>query len=155
QVRVDVVDTDAPSPFARALVFAYTIAFMYEGDAPPAERRAQALTLDRALLRDLLGHEDLRRLLDPVVIDEVERERQGLAPRRRARDRDGLHALRRGVGALEPAELASRATEGGDPAAWLATLEQQGRAVTVQVGGRSRVAAAEDAPRYRAAAAGD
>ncbi|HWM86007.1 MAG TPA: DEAD/DEAH box helicase, partial [Kofleriaceae bacterium] len=149
EMRVDVVDTAAPSPFARSLAFAYTAAFMYEGDAPPAERRAQALALDRTLLRDLLGHEDLRRLLDRDVVDQVERERQRLAPERQARDADEVHDLLRRLGDLDEEEIGRRAA--GDAAPWLAQLERQGRAVRIQVGGRPRFAAAEDAARYRAA----
>ena len=62
-------------------------AYMYEGDAPLAERRAQALTLDRELLAELLGAEELRELLDPAAIADLELELQGLADGRRARDR--------------------------------------------------------------------
>ena len=65
------VETDVASPLARSLVFDYVAAWIYEGDAPLAERRAQALTLDRNLLRDLLGHAELRELLDPEAIDEL------------------------------------------------------------------------------------
>ncbi len=154
EVRVDVVDTTSPSPFARSLAFAYTAAFMYEGDAPPAERRAQALALDRTLLRDLLGHEDLRQLLDAGVVHQVERERQRLTPDRQARDADEVHDLLRRLGDLGEAEIAERAA-GDDVRPWLAELERQKRAVRIEVAGQSRLAAAEDAPRYAAALAGD
>jgi ATP-dependent Lhr-like helicase len=153
EVRVDVVDTASPSPFARSLAFAYTAAFMYEGDAPPAERRAQALALDRTLLRDLLGHEDLRQLLDAGVVDQVERERQRLTPDRQARDADEVHDLLRRLGDLGEAEIAERA--GADVGPWLAELERQKRAIRIEVAGQPRLAAAEDAPRYAAALAGD
>ena len=154
EVRVDVVDTASPSPFARSLAFAYTAAFMYEGDAPPAERRAQALALDRTLLRDLLGHEDLRQLLDAGVVDQVERERQRLTPDRQARDADEVHDLLRRLGDLGEAEIAERAAS-DDVRPWLAELERQKRAVRIEVAGQPRLAAAEDAPRYAAALAGD
>ncbi len=134
EVRVDVVDTASPSPFARSLAFAYTAAFMYEGDAPPAERRAQALALDRTLLRDLLGHEDLRQLLDAGVVDQVERERQRLTPDRQARDADEVHDLLRRLGDLGEAEIAERAGA-ADVRPWLAELERQGRAVRIEVAG--------------------
>jgi ATP-dependent Lhr-like helicase len=153
EVRVDVVDTASPSPFARSLAFAYTAAFMYEGDAPPAERRAQALALDRSLLRDLLGHEDLRVLLDAGVVDQVERERQRLTPDRQARDADEVHDLLRRLGDLGEPEIAERAG-GADVSPWLAELERQKRAVRIEVAGQTRLAAAEDAPRYAAALAG-
>ena len=79
-VRLVEVETPAPSPFARSLLFGYVGAFMYEGDAPLAERRAQALSLDSALLAELLGPAELRELLDPDVVAEVEAELQRLAP---------------------------------------------------------------------------
>ncbi|HKE17853.1 MAG TPA: helicase-related protein, partial [Kofleriaceae bacterium] len=151
-VRVDVVDTPAPSPFARSLAFAYTAAFMYEGDAPPAERRAQALSLDRTLLRDLLGHEDLRRLLDGAVVEQVERERQRLTPDRQARDADEVHDLLRRLGDLDADEIARRAA--GDARPWLAELERQRRVAPIEVAGQPRFIAAEDAARYPAAIGG-
>src|SRR2546422_6102555 len=82
EVRVVAVDTERASPFASSLLFAYVADFMYEGDSPLAERRAQALTLDRELLAELLGSEDLRELLDPDAIAAVELELQGLLPER-------------------------------------------------------------------------
>ena len=51
---------------------------MYEGDAPLAERRAAALSLDRDLLRDLMGAEELRELIDPGVLADLELELQRL-----------------------------------------------------------------------------
>ncbi|HUS67374.1 MAG TPA: DEAD/DEAH box helicase [Kofleriaceae bacterium] len=144
-VDVDVVDTPVPSPFARALAFAYTMAFMYEGDAPAAERRAQALALDRTLLRDLLGEADLRGLLDAEAVDEVERERQALAPGWRARGADEVEDLLRRLGPLSHEELAERAE--GDAAAWGAELVAQGRAARVVVAGEPRLAAAADCAR--------
>ncbi len=152
-VRVDVVDTQAPSPFARALAFAYTIAFLYEGDNPVAERRAQALSLDRALLAELLGQADLRQLLEPEVIAAVHRERQALVPDRHARDADELEDLLRRLGALSGAEIAERAD--GDAARWIGQLERAGRAEWIEVGGQRRLAAASDVARHRAALEGD
>ena len=147
EIRVDVVETPSPSPFARSLVFAYVAAYLYEGDAPLAERKAQALALDRQLLRELLGHEELRELLDAAVIDAVEAEQQGLAPERRAKHPDGLHDLLRRVGDLSEDELHDRCTE--DPTAWLQQLERSRRAIPLRVAGDPRWIAIEDAGRYR------
>jgi ATP-dependent Lhr-like helicase len=146
-VRVDEVETRSASPFARSLVFAWTAAYLYRGDAPVAERRAQALTLDRAMLRDLLGHEDLRELLDASAIDETERALQAVAPERRARDRDALHDLLRRVGELAADEVGARCD--GDATAWLAELEAAHRALRIEVGGEERFVAVEDAGLYR------
>jgi ATP-dependent Lhr-like helicase len=150
EIRVEGVTTDSASPFARSLVFDYVAAFLYEGDAPLAERKAQALTLDRNLLRELLGGGELRDLLDPEVVDEVEAELQLRAPDRRARSADELHDVLRRVGDLDAGELADRsAPDLGDAAPALAQLEAARRAVQVRIAGVPRWIAAEDAARYR------
>ncbi|HVK77532.1 MAG TPA: helicase-related protein [Kofleriaceae bacterium] len=148
--RVEAVTTAAPSPFATSLVFDYVAAFLYEGDAPVAERKAQALTLDRALLRELLGEGELRELLDPVAIDEVEDELTGRTPGRLARSADELTDLLRRVGDLDEAEVAARATpELGDVHAALTQLAAARRVVPVRIAGAPRWIAVEDAARYR------
>jgi ATP-dependent Lhr-like helicase len=120
---------------------------MYEGDAPLAERRAQALTLDRELLAELLGSEDLRELLDPEAIAAVELELQGLLPERFPRDADEAHDLLVRMGDLTDGEAAVRGIAGE----WLSALELERRAVAVRLAGQIRWIAAEDAGRYREA----
>lgn len=144
---VNEVETSAPSPFARGLTYGYVATFMYQEDAPLAERRAQALTLDRALLRELLGEEELRSLLDPEVLAAYEAELAGQAEGRRCRHPDALHDLLRRCGDFRPDELVSRCEE--DPQPWLAELEGGRRAVSLKVAGEERWIAAEDAGRYR------
>ncbi len=147
-VRVDDVETPAPSPFARSLVFSYEERFLYDQDAPAAERRAQALTLDRELLRELLGTASLRELLDPDVIKAVEEEFQGLSPDRRARHEDDLYDLLRRTGGLTREEIEARVP--GDAGDWLAHLARQKRAIQVEFEGGERMwTAAEDAALYR------
>ena len=94
-VRIVTVDTASPSPMAQSLLFNWIAAYMYEGDAPLAERRAAALALDRDLLRDLLGAEELRELLDPGVLADVELDLQRVSDGRRARRADELHDVLR------------------------------------------------------------
>jgi ATP-dependent Lhr-like helicase len=147
EVRVVAVDTERASPFASSLLFSYVAVYMYEGDQPLAERRAQALTLDRDLLAELLGSEDLRELLDPDAIAAVELELQGLLPERFPRDPDEAHDLLVRLGDMSDAEATSR----GVAAEWLQSLERDRRAVLVRVAGESRWIAAEDAGRYREA----
>ncbi|MEX0985163.1 MAG: DEAD/DEAH box helicase [Actinomycetota bacterium] len=147
RVRMVSVDTDQASPFARSLLLKWVSVFMYEGDAPLAERRAAALSLDRALLRDLLGSDDLRSLLDADALAGVERELQRLAPGRTARGADGVHDLLRDLGPLQPEQIAARYT--GDAAAAIDALETDGRAIRVRVAGQEKVAAVEDAGRLR------
>ncbi|MEL0141383.1 MAG: DEAD/DEAH box helicase, partial [Acidimicrobiaceae bacterium] len=85
KVRMVAVDTDQASPFAQSLLFSWIAVYMYEGDAPIAERRAAALALDRELLRDVLGAEELRELLDAEVLADLDLELQLLVDGRRAR----------------------------------------------------------------------
>ncbi|TDC71213.1 DEAD/DEAH box helicase [Actinomadura sp. GC306] len=115
RIRMVEVETPEPSPYARSLLFHYVGAFMYEGDSPLAERRAQALALDSALLAELLGQADLRELLDPEAVADTERELQRLAADRRARDLEGVADLLRGLGPLTTAEAAERTRPAGTP----------------------------------------
>jgi ATP-dependent helicase Lhr and Lhr-like helicase len=146
QVRVVTVDTARASPMASSLLFNWIAAYMYEGDAPLAERRAAALALDRDLLRDLLGAEELRELLDPEVLAAVELELQCLAEGRQARSADELHDVFRKVGDLTGAEAELRSAEASE---WLAELSADKRVIEVAVGGEARYVAAQDAARYR------
>jgi ATP-dependent Lhr-like helicase len=146
-LRVHEVETPTASPFARSLVFAYVAAYIYEQDAPIAERRAQALTLDRGLLSELLGQTELRELIDPQALDELEAELQHLNAARRARDADALHDLLRRLGDLSAGEVGERCTQ--DPAPWLSVLAEQRRIARVRMAGADRWIAAEDAGLYR------
>ncbi len=150
QIRLVQVDTPASSPMASSLLFNWIAQYMYEGDAPLAERRAAALALDRDLLRELLGAEELRELLDPGVLADVELELQCLADGRRARGPDEVHDVLRKVGDLTEAEVDLRCeAEPGVGARWLATLLDERRAIEIGIGDEIRYAAAEDAARYR------
>ena len=149
KIRLVEVETPAPSPFGRSLMFRYVGAFMYEGDSPLAERRAQALALDSSLLAELLGQADLRELLDPGVVEQTEAELQRLAPGRACRDLEGLADLLRTIGPLSAAEVADRCTEPAEAPGWLAELAAQRRAIEVRISGEARWAAVEDAGRLR------
>jgi ATP-dependent Lhr-like helicase len=148
QLRLVQVDTATSSPMASSLLFNWIAQYMYEGDAPLAERRAAALSLDRDLLRELLGAEELRELLDPGVLADVELELQCLSDGRRARSPDELHDVVRKVGELTAAEIDLRC-EAASGADWLATLLDERRAIEIGIGDDVRYAAAEDAARYR------
>jgi ATP-dependent Lhr-like helicase len=112
RIRLVDVTTHQPSPFARSLLFGYVAAFMYEGDSPLAERRAAALSLDQGLLAELLGRAELRELLDPEVLTQVEAELQRLVPDRQVRDAEGVADLLRLLGPLSTTEVAERTSEG-------------------------------------------
>ncbi|HEY8454501.1 MAG TPA: ATP-dependent helicase [Actinopolymorphaceae bacterium] len=150
KIRVVEVETPEPSPFAKSLTFGYIAAFMYEGDAPLAERKAAALALDKSLLAELLGQTELRDLLDPEVIASTEAELQRLALDRKARDLEGVADLLRILGPLSTGEVADRCTEPEQVGSWLAELERTRRAIRIR-GPESveRWAAIEDAGRLR------
>jgi ATP-dependent helicase Lhr and Lhr-like helicase len=137
QRRIDLLEVETPSasPFASSLLFDYVATYMYEDDTPLAERRAQALALDRDLLKELLGQEELRDLIDPAALEQVESELVGSPT-----SPDGLHDL-----LLRRGDLAPREFDVG----LAAPLEDERRAVRIRVGGDDRLIAAEDAGRYR------
>ncbi len=143
------VETPTASPFASSLLFDYVATYMYEGDAPSAERRAAALSLDRDLLRELLGQEELRELLDPDALARVEDDLQHRSEITRATGRDGLHDVLRHVGDLNDHEVAARVFEGIDPEPLLAELQRERRAIRLRIGGEQRWVAADEAGLYR------
>jgi ATP-dependent Lhr-like helicase len=143
------VETATASPFASSLLFDFLATYMYEGDTPSAERKAAALSLDRDLLRELLGQEELRELIDPAALHRVEDDLQRRSDMTRARSRDDLHDVLRGVGDLTLAEVSARVFAGVDPAALLAELERERRAVRMRVAGEERFIAADEAGLYR------
>jgi ATP-dependent Lhr-like helicase len=149
RIRIVEVETATPSPFGKSLLFRYVGAFMYEGDAPLAERRAQALSLDTALLAELLGQDGLRELLDPSVVDETERDLQHLSEGRRCRDLEGVYDLLRTAGPLTAAEVAARCVSDAAVGTWLSELASARRVIQVRIAGQPMWAAIEDAGRLR------
>ncbi len=149
--RISLVDVETPtaSPFASSLLFDYVATYMYEGDTPNAERRAAALALDRDLLRELLGQEELRDLIDPEAVVEVEASLQHLTEYARAGDRDALQQVLRRLGDLTESEAQARVAEGYSADSMLGKLEGERRAVKVRIAGEERWIAAEDAGLYR------
>jgi len=150
EVAVVEVATPAPSPFASSLLFGYVAQFLYEGDAPLAEKRAAALSLDPDLLAELLGTGaglSLRELLDPAAIARTAEELQHLTEGRRARDADEVTDLLRVLGPLTTEEVAARSR--GPAAEWLAALEAAGRVFAARLGAREVWAGIEDAGRLR------
>jgi ATP-dependent Lhr-like helicase len=143
------VETQHASPFASSLLFDYVATYMYEGDTPNAERRAAALALDRDLLAELLGQEELRDLIDPDALEEIEADLQRLSDRRKAATSDQLHDVLRGLGDLTADEVAQRVITGVDAVSMLDTLERERRAVRMRIGGEDRWVAADDAGLYR------
>ena len=150
EIAIHSVETPRASPFASSLLFDYVAAYMYDGDAPLAERRAGALTLDRDLLRELLGQEELRELLDPEALADLELSLQALTDDRRATTVDQLHDLLRRLGDLSADEIAARCEGDGTVGdAWLTDLIASRRAVAARIAGEDRWIAIEDVARYR------
>jgi ATP-dependent Lhr-like helicase len=147
-LRVHTVDSRTPSPFASALLFSYVANYIYDGDAPLAERRAQALSIDQDQLLELMGDADLRELLDPGAIEETEEQVQCLAETYRARSMDGVHDLLLKLGDLRRDELLARCVS-PEIAITVERLRKSLRVLEVSVAGEKRLIAVEDAGRYR------
>jgi ATP-dependent helicase Lhr and Lhr-like helicase len=143
------VHTRTASPFASSLLFDYVATYMYEGDTPGAERRAAALSLDRDLLRELLGMEDLRELIDASALEELERELSHRSSHTRATDAHSLLDVLRHVGELRAEELPERVSEGVDPRELVAALERERRLARIRIRGEERLIAADHAGLYR------
>jgi ATP-dependent Lhr-like helicase len=135
EIDVVEVETQSASPYSASLLFDYIATYMYEDDTPPAERRAQALSLDRDLLRELLGQEELRDLLDRDAVEEVERQLD-----RAPRNADDLHDLLR---------LRGHRFEGEYDPALADELLRERRAIVIRLAGQQALLAGEDAGRYR------
>jgi ATP-dependent Lhr-like helicase len=148
EIQVHVVDTPKASPFAASLLFGYTGNFIYDGDAPLAERRAAALSIDQSQLADLLGEADLRELLDPAAIAEVEASLQLLGENQRAHSADAIQNLLLRLGDLSRDEIAMRLAS-PDLLQSLPTLTKARRILQIKIAGQVRFIAVEDAARYR------
>jgi ATP-dependent helicase Lhr and Lhr-like helicase len=149
EVSLVEVETQSASPFAGSLLFDYVATYMYEGDTPSAERRAAALSLDRDLLRELLGQEELRELIDPNALVEIEDDLQHRSQRMQATSSDGMCDVLRRLGDLTVTELRERVLDGLDVDAMLGVLQRERRAVRVRIAGEERAIAADDAGLYR------
>ncbi|HEX4624125.1 MAG TPA: DEAD/DEAH box helicase [Solirubrobacteraceae bacterium] len=149
ELSVVEVETATASPFASSLLFDYVATYMYEGDTPNAERRAAALSLDRELLRELLGQDELRELIDAEALAAVEDDLQHRSERTRAATRDALHDVLRRLGDLDRDEIVARVLAGVDAAGMLDALERERRAIRLRLAGEERWVAAEDAGLYR------
>jgi len=154
--RIEVVQIQGmqASPFAAAVMFNYAGNFIYDGDVPLAERRAQALAFDFSQLQDLLGEAELRALLDTQTIDELGQQLQRLGGYRAARDADEVHDLLMALGDLSRTEILERCdktqlTDSSLVDRWLVQLIERRRISEVKIKGISRYIACEDAGRYR------
>jgi ATP-dependent Lhr-like helicase len=149
QLRVVTVDSRIPSPFASSLLFSYVANFIYDGDAPLAERRAQALSVDQAQLKELLGDAELRELLDAEAITQTEAQLQRLEGAYPLKHADALHDMLLSLGDLSCDEIVRRAGEGAAVDDWLQQLQHERRVAKVLIAGEERWIAAEDAGRMR------
>jgi len=147
-VRVATVDARTSSPFAASLLFGYVANYMYDGDAPLAERRAHALSIDQTELAALIGEGELRTLVDVDALAAIETDLQQTSERLHVKSTDGVHDLLLRLGDLTAAEIDERAVAGvAGPA--VETLVATRRAVPIRLAGELRLVAVEDAARYR------
>ncbi len=149
KTRVHQVQLESPSPMASSLMFDFIASFMYEYDAPVAEKRIAALTLDRSLLRELLGDPEFRDLLDPAILESVELDLQRLSPDRQIGSIDQLHDMLRDLGPLSTAAIGARNSKANLTNEWIDQLVGQRRIVPVRVAGKDTYAAVEDVARLR------
>jgi ATP-dependent helicase Lhr and Lhr-like helicase len=149
EIRLVTVDTRVPSPFSASLLFGYVASYIYDGDAPLAERRAQALSVDQRQLRELLGEAELRELLDRDSLQSLEQALQGRDAAHRARGVDRLHDLLLRLGDLTLDEIRARCDPSDSASAWTSTLISERRAIAVRIAGEERFAATEDAGKLR------
>src|SRR5262249_16003885 len=147
KINVAVVNTNSPSPFASSLMFNYIGNFIYEGDAPLAERRAQALAMDPAQLKELLGDSELQSLLDPKVMQQVELELQHLDAGYQIRHKDGLHDLLLRIGDLTLEEIKARSSS-NTVDLWIQELVEEHSIQEITIAGEQRWIATEDAERF-------
>ena len=147
-LRVSTIDSRVPSPFAASLLFSYVANYIYDGDAPLAERRAQALSVDQAQLRELLGDAELRELLDADAAAALEAQLQHLDDKYKVRTKDGLHDLLLRIGDLSLDEVEAR-TVVPDVATTMQGFEGARRIVSLPIAGARRYVAVEDVARYR------
>lgn len=150
-ITVRHVQTETPSPFASAALFSYTGNFLYDADAPLAERRAQALAIDHRQLQELLGEIDYRELLDPEVIRQLNTELQRVKSQYPVRSADGLHDLLLNLGDLSREQISLRCAQDEEegPDLWISELLAQRRIIEITIADGQRLVAVEDAARYR------
>jgi ATP-dependent Lhr-like helicase len=148
-IRVTALESNKPSPFAASLLFSYVANYIYDGDAPLAERRAQALSIDQSQLEELLGDTDLRELLDAAALDAVELRLQMLDPEYHANHTDGVHDMLLRLGDLSEMEIAARSNSAIDVAGTIAELATERRILRIPLAGETRYVPVEYAARYR------
>ncbi|MDR0483572.1 MAG: DEAD/DEAH box helicase [Cellulomonadaceae bacterium] len=154
QIQMVEVATPQPSPFARSLLMGYNASFLYNDDAPLAERKAAALALDPELLAELLGDQGaatIAELLDPEAVERTEAELGCVAESRQARDAEGLWDVLRRTGphGFEELQRRVRADHRAEVADWLEALLGDQRVICVSLAGVDHWAVAEDAGRLR------
>ncbi len=145
EVQVVDVESLAPSPVASGLLFNFTSKYLYEWDAPKAERQLQELAVRRDLLEDVLKGVELSDLLKPQAVVETHEQAQHAAPGYQARSAEELMLVLDELGDLSADEALARCA--GDAPAWLEQLRQQGRVALVEIPARGVTQAALGAGR--------
>jgi len=149
EIEVREVETVTASPFAVSLLFDYLAAYMYEGDAPLAERRAGASPSTANCCVSCSARRSCATSSIRPALADLELALQALVPERAARTVDALHDLLRRLGDLTVEEIAARVVEPSSAREWLRALEESRRAISLRIDGEDRWVAIEDAARYR------
>ena len=129
-IEVKHVDSDVPSPVARALDYNFIGFWMYQWDTPKAERGLQALNIDRDALAQLFRNPESAGLLRREAIEEVSSVAGRLASGMKTRTETELAQLLVEIGDLTDSEIDERSE--GDWRAWVESLRTQRRVESVE-----------------------
>lgn len=147
------------SPFTHTLQFNFFGNYMYVPDLPKGEQRFKALGMDRDALRELMGSQSLREVLDPEALRELGLEARGVTEKTLPRSAEAFHywLIRHGEWrSAYGTEVSSQCQEA--IRGFIETLRQEERAaeLTWESDGKqvTAVVAMENAPDYLAAIPG-
>ena len=130
EIEVKYVESDVPSPVARALDHGFEAIWMYSWDTPKAERGLQALNVDRDLLAQLFRDPEAAGLLRQEAIEEVSSVANRSASGMKVRTATELAQLFSEIGDLTADEIAERSEDEWE--SWLQTLVAEGRVAMIR-----------------------
>ena len=151
RIEVVPVETIVPSPVAAGLLFNFINVYMYEWDAPKAERQLRALAVSGEALDDLMGGVAAGALPRPEVLAQAVARAEHTGSEHAARSAEELAVFLAELGDLTAAEILARCA--GDGQSWLDQLAHAGRVIELIIptahGPEPRWAPAELAGEYR------
>lgn len=131
EIRVLTHESVVPSPVASALMFNFVSTYLYEWDAPKAERSLQMLSVPRRALQEVMQGVEWSELLKPDAVLQVIAHTQHTAPGYQARSKEELAIYLREAGDLTQDELLARSA--GDGQAWIQELAAEKRIAEIAI----------------------